>query len=227
MKNVGAVRHQLKQVRFRHLKKRLEVELRKMPHNCRYNRTLNHPHSGEPCAVCIHPDQEGGLLCDLSWGGYERAKACPLFKHKADKEEIKEGFLEWLATAKLHEIAVEYPDMAALMWVLQEEAPNRDVEIPEDEDWEPDEEEEFPVEVSGVSLLAQSADDASQVKEHLANLHSDLDNATKSSQTKALLLEQEQKETDNLRSQIEDLERQVPDVAPPKGIWGWVRGFFS
>jgi Tfp pilus assembly protein FimV len=142
VKSAGAVRHQLKQVRYRHLKKRLENELRRFPHNCAHNRNFNHPKviadGGDPCGVCTHANQEGSILCDLAWGGYQRAKDCPLFEHRMTKDEVKDGFKEWLSTAKLHEIASEYPDMAALMWVLQEEAPDREVEIEDGEDWEPD-----------------------------------------------------------------------------------------
>jgi hypothetical protein len=92
-----------------------------------------------PCGVCVHPNQEGDILCDLAWGGAEKARTCPLFELRLTKEEIKADFKDFLSTAKLHEIAAEYPDMAALLWVLQEEAPGREVEIPDNEDWQPTE----------------------------------------------------------------------------------------
>jgi len=136
MKSEGAIRHKLKQVRFRHLKKHVERELKPHPDNCTHNRPLKQPVGGV-LRICVHPDQEGGQrLCDEEWEGEEKAKLCRLFTCCSTKDEVKETFKEELAGMSFAQIAYIYPDMAALMWTLDEETV--------DEDWEgkPDSETE-------------------------------------------------------------------------------------
>lgn len=129
MKSEGALRHKLKQVRFRHLKKRVADRLRPRPENCIHNRLLKHPLVDDPVGSCIHPDQEEHHnLCDREWGGCEKAKACKLFETAQSKDEVKDEFREGLEASSFAEIAYIYPDMAALMWVLDEEGV--------EEDWE-------------------------------------------------------------------------------------------
>lgn len=134
MKEAGAIRHKLKQVRFRYLKKRLEDSLCQEPHNCVYNTPIDSPEGGTVC-ICRKFLGEGrsDVICDIKHPGTTpiRAHECSLFVLKQDKETIKEGFREFLTTAQLHEIAIEFPDLAALLWVLQEEAPNREVDLEE------------------------------------------------------------------------------------------------
>lgn len=208
MRTAGSIRHQLKQVSYRHLKKRLERGLRPRPENCQFNRTMRHPKlsaAGEPpCGVCIHADQQGEVLCDSAWGGIEKAKNCPLFVNKVSKDSIKEGFRGWLATATLAEVASEYPDMAALLWVLQEEAPNREVEIEDGEDWEEpeDTEEEHVVEVNGVRLKTSSAEDAEEAQVELAGMTLAATTANK----------QFESVSEDLRAALEKITRLEADV---------------
>lgn len=135
MREFGAVKHKLKQVRFRHLKRLIEDGLSLTPKNCAHNRMFHHPnvtaHGGPPVGICVCPAQEGDVLCDVAWGGEERARMCPLFESAGNKDSIKQEFNEFLATADLAVIAKEYPDLAALMWVLQEEIPNREIDLGE------------------------------------------------------------------------------------------------
>ena len=79
MKDEGAIKQKLKQVKYRHLQKLLKASFKENP------------------VVC--PD------CDHS------------FQLK-EKEVLKREFNEFISTASRAEIAYRYPDMAALMWVL-------------------------------------------------------------------------------------------------------------
>lgn len=181
MKSAGAIRHQLKQVSFRYLKKLVEAKLKVRPHNCTFNEEIRHPkviaEDGPPLRVCIFPDlDQPDRVCDALWGGVEKAKECPFFQPNATKDEIKDEFKDWLATSTLAEVASKYPDMAALLWVLQDEAPDREVEIPEDEDWEAeDTEEEYTVTINGVVLRAASSEEAKKVLTELEGIKLALD----------------------------------------------------
>lgn len=147
VKSAGAIRHKLKQVRYRHLKRRLDSRLKLDPVNCAHNVQVALP-DGADVYVCQLKVAEGSLMavCD------DRTElsihhGCTVFDPIESKEDIKAEYRDFLATASLAEIAAECPDMAALLWVLEDEAPNRDVEIDSDEDWsDEDTEEETPQE---------------------------------------------------------------------------------
>ena len=130
MNSPGAIRHKLKQVIYRHLKRRLDQELTPAAENCVFNDTVLDPYSLSkdrfpvPLHVCIHAEVEH-RVCDPRWGGAEKAKECPYYKAPLDKDEIKEEFKEFMQRAPLPEIAAEYPDVAALMWELGEDAVDR------------------------------------------------------------------------------------------------------
>lgn len=135
MKSAGAIKHKLNQVRFRYLKKRIEAELRQVPENCRYNSVLPRPGAGQtvPPAVCLHgassPETWTASYCDRQVDGGMRARECSAFCAKRTKDEIKEEFRQELERLAIHEVAFHYPDMAALIWVLDAD----DVSIPEED----------------------------------------------------------------------------------------------
>ncbi len=166
MREPGAVRHKLKQVSFRYLKRVLEDGLALVPKNCAHNRTFHHPvvaAGAPPAGVCVCPQQDGDLLCDPAWGGIERAQTCPLYEPLHAKEDLKQEYREFLAGSELAVIAKVYPDIAALMWILQEDSPGRDIEI--GEDWEAvtppptTPAEVFPIQIHDrVVVLEQKAD---------------------------------------------------------------------
>ena len=81
MKDEGAIRQKLKQVKYRHLQKLLKASFKESQVTC--------------------PD------CDHSF-------------HLKEKDAIKCEFHEFIETASRAEIAYRYPDMAALMWVLDD-----------------------------------------------------------------------------------------------------------
>ena len=113
MKNEGAIKHKLKQVRTRHLHKLLDTSLRKRPHNCIFNERQ----VGEG-GVEIHVCLKDMTVCDGRFEGVEKAKGCPIFSPIKDKASLKDEFREFVDTASRAEIAFRYPDMAPLMWVL-------------------------------------------------------------------------------------------------------------
>lgn len=119
MRSEGQVRHKLKQVLFRHLQKKLRLAFRRRPDLCLYNQTLE---SGQiQVAVCGHPER-GGLLCDGRFQeGADRARECPLWEPRRGKEEVKAEFRDLVESQDRGAIAAEYPDVAAILWVLDED----------------------------------------------------------------------------------------------------------
>lgn len=132
MKSNGAVRHKLKQVWFRHRSKEIQRRVKRRPCNCAFNRTMDLP-SGESVSICV-----AGLLdkvewdirvCDEDYGGLEQARECPVFEPEYTPDEIKEDFKEFIETADRAQVAMRYPDAAALLWVLDEPVTDLDAEL--------------------------------------------------------------------------------------------------
>jgi len=55
--------------------------------------------------------------------GIEQAKRCPFWEPRRGREDVRAEFRSTLESGNLALIAAEFPDAAALMWVL-EEGPN-------------------------------------------------------------------------------------------------------
>jgi len=134
VKNEGAIRQKIKQITTRHLHKILDRNLRERPENCQFNETRK----GEGTLgvqVCGYRDTPYGQLCDRRFGGVEVAKTCGYFSSHLSKQEMKDRFQHWLTTASMGEIAAKFPDIAALMWMLDDPNGQRNIEleIPEEE----------------------------------------------------------------------------------------------
>jgi len=121
MRQESAARQQLKQVTFRHLKKLFRENFKREPSRCRYNgfvKGLTYQ-----IGVCLYDADEprdwAGMICDKHEGGIDIAKNCDWFEGKSSKEDVRAQFHEFLQNSDLPEIAQEYPDIAALMWVLE------------------------------------------------------------------------------------------------------------
>lgn len=129
VKTVGAVKHKLNQVRFRHLKRRLEAELQPSPLNCGHNQRLPEYASTQgqeaPPALCMFGADDRMTwepsFCDERLDQGARARTCPHFCVRRTKDEIKTEFYLALDRMTLPEVAYHYPDMAALLWVLDAE----------------------------------------------------------------------------------------------------------
>ena len=123
MKTEAAIRHKLKQVRFRHLKKRMEADLHCSPENCIHHTDalLRLPTLGGTMqvGVCGHESLKGSICDTAAYGNRDRT--CPLFQLAQTKEQSKDAFVTELSSMALPEIAAQYPDMAALLWALSED----------------------------------------------------------------------------------------------------------
>ena len=136
MKTPGETRQKVKQVRYRHLKKRLEDRLQQVPENCLHNGE----YPGCIYRACLYGLAENGwngCVCDVRLDGETRAQNCSTYTPAVSKEDVREAFASFLQEAPLREIAYHYPDLAALLWVLDGDGPVRDVE--EDEDFHTEE----------------------------------------------------------------------------------------
>jgi len=129
MKSEGKIKQKLKQVRFRHLKKRIDVSLKKVPRNCVHNErhVVLNSDNPEPVGLCMYnsetPEQWGGVICDDEIDGcIKQAQDCPFFVASKSKGAITEEF-QTLIDGEVGPLASEYPDVAALQWMLKEEYP--------------------------------------------------------------------------------------------------------
>jgi hypothetical protein len=124
VKTEGAIRHKLKQVRFRYLKQCIEAALERRPENCAHNGATEGMVASDTVRVCFAQIDVPGrkvVLCDERFGGCARAEACPSFTPRHVKADLKEGFYAELEGLSFPEIAYNYPDMAALLWVIADE----------------------------------------------------------------------------------------------------------
>lgn len=119
MRSQGQVRHKLKQVLFRHLQKKLRLALRRRPDTCAYNKVVG----GDSIQVfaCDCPESSG-KLCDARLPvSLEQALTCPWWQSSKSKEELKAEFKQLIESPDRGAVAAEYPDVAALLWVLDED----------------------------------------------------------------------------------------------------------
>lgn len=107
MKTEGAIQQKLKQVRFRHLQRELEARLSEEPGNCK--------HLTEQGACKVHNAPCGQKA--------HRPPTCGVFENANEKEELKTSMKEFFSTRPAAEIAARFPDVAALMWVLDGDLP--------------------------------------------------------------------------------------------------------
>jgi hypothetical protein len=128
MRTDGQIRHKLKQLIFRHRKKFVEMGLAQRPQNCKHNGVVHLPvHTGNRATihVCQYHSEKGEWerrVCDSSMSGDEQARECPHFKGCHTPESLKADFTRKLGLGddqtSSGQLAQEYPDLIALMWVL-------------------------------------------------------------------------------------------------------------
>lgn len=136
MKSESQIRQKVKQVVFRHRKKFVEKSLKRHPCNCKHNEEvkLKTPSSGlHIIRRCSHKEQNT-LVCDRNLGGLELAQKCPYFEHKHTAEALKRQFAARLgldgSPISLGDLARDFPDVVALMWVLGSQKNEKDPETP-------------------------------------------------------------------------------------------------
>jgi len=145
MKRRGAIKHKLKQVIFRHRSKYVEEGLKRRPANCSYNAPIQvyDPSTTNKAVlrVCLYDVSNrrrwNNATCDESLGGLEQCRKCPMFKARNEADDLKAEFATMLGIdgteVDIGWIAKQYPDVAALMWVLGSE-PQSDEPPPPVED---------------------------------------------------------------------------------------------
>ena len=122
MKTEGQVRHKLQQVTYRHLQRTVRKALSCRPENCIHNGSVTLP-TGE-VRFCNVIEVDGSKVpCDEAFGGLEQASRCPQFALKNSKESVQEEFAHFLKTSDVATIAARYPDVAALLWVIDASVP--------------------------------------------------------------------------------------------------------
>lgn len=197
MKSAGQTFQKMKQVRYRHIKREIEGLLRKTPRNCANNSQLQ-TKSGS-LGVCKLDCQ----LCDEQ--ANDRFETCEDFSPSHSREEVKASLQNFFSSRSIPEISVRYPDVAALLWVLEGE----DLEgekIPEDrEDYFPG--SVFVGEYSGAKVWADSEEEARSIRTFHANLHADAIEQQRTIQT----LKEELSQFSSLISSLKEENQRLRD----------------
>lgn len=123
MRSQGKIQQQLKQVIYRHLQRRLRINFKQRPHTCLHNRQviLSEDSHVSLCGFLSSTGEPRHVPCDIRIPGCEEmARSCPLWEPLKSKEEVKSEFYALLHSGDRGLIAAEYPDIAALMWVLDD-----------------------------------------------------------------------------------------------------------
>lgn len=113
MRTSGQIAQRLKQIRFRYIKRELNNLLQPSPDNCQ-NHVVVETLYGK-MGVC-KLDQK---TCDKTLE--DRSKSCGSLSLKYDEETIKSSLRTFFDTSGLEEIAIRFPEIALLKWVLQDE----------------------------------------------------------------------------------------------------------
>ena len=125
IRSPGQIRQQLKQVLFRHLQKEIRDNFKDTPEACYFNHLTPIGGSAEKIWVCRYDgafnkeSSPRGKICDTRVAGcVNQARACKCRQPYRTKEEIRTDIRTLIASNDRGRIASQYPDVAALMWVL-------------------------------------------------------------------------------------------------------------
>lgn len=159
MRSSGQIQQKLKQVRFRHYKKEAADLLKQTPKNCGNN--IQVAGAQTPIRICKLDFQ----VCDSN--SQDRSGSCGTFVQAHGLEEVKKSLLDFFSNRSIPEIAVRYPDVAALLWVL-------DGEVLEGEEPTGGREDYFPGSVLvgtyyGVQLWANSESDSQILRDAISS----------------------------------------------------------
>lgn len=125
MQTQSKIKQQLKQVVYRHLQRKLRALFKQNPTSCRHNRVVSlegHSHV-RLCGVLSPTGIPRNVPCDDRIPGcYDMARECPLWDPMQDKRDVKAEYHNLIRSNDRGRIAAEYPDIAALMWVLDDTA---------------------------------------------------------------------------------------------------------
>lgn len=113
MKSPGQTYQKMKQARFRHVKREIENLLKQTSRNCTQN-TQARSTTGS-IGICKLDCQ----TCDPQV--QDRSETCGKFTQTHGREDVKKSLQDFFSLRTIPEIAVRYPDVAALLWVLDGE----------------------------------------------------------------------------------------------------------
>jgi len=125
MRTKSQIKQQLKQVTYRYLQRLLRQNYKKKPTTCGHNRLdVIDEDAGLAVRVCGFIETDGkprNVICDPRVEGCnDLARDCPLWSPLATKEQVKEDFHAIIQSGDRGTIAAKYPDIAALLWVLDD-----------------------------------------------------------------------------------------------------------
>lgn len=123
MKTQGQIKQKIKQVVFRHRKRFVQEGLSRKPENCQHHKTVRLPlHTGNRAVIGVCGLEGKNLVCDSTMAGVAQAQDCESFCCKHSAQDLKENFDSRLGLngedIQIGAIARDYPDIAALMWVM-------------------------------------------------------------------------------------------------------------
>lgn len=129
MKSEGQIKQKVKQVVFRHRKAYIRHGLARHPQNCSFNQKVRLPvHMANRatlgvCGYCADGSPPNDIVCDSTMGGDQQAAKCAFFQERHSAEALKDEFNRKLGIdggtpREIGYIAQEYPDVAALLWVM-------------------------------------------------------------------------------------------------------------
>ena len=127
----GKITQKLKQVKYRHLAKFLNSNLKEDPNNCVHN-ISSVSDTGFNIFICGYEageDSPYGVICDSRFDGINRAKNCKLFCPKKSKQQLKEEYHNFFEVSSVSTLAHEFPDVMALTWVLNILDGDEDLEL--------------------------------------------------------------------------------------------------
>ncbi len=171
MKKESEIRQKLKQLKFRAKKKNIKESIRRDPSNCMHHAVESFS-NGKTVGLCkygnVKEDGEDWYIsvCDEETDeGFEQARNCAKFRPIRTVDSIKEEFDCMIESSRdnIGYLALYYPDIAALSWVLDEAKSNVDRLIPSDEVG--DEEFEEPIEGHGESEGLKEPERISEIRE--------------------------------------------------------------
>lgn len=129
-KPVSKIKQKLKQIKFRHLKRYLSANLTEDSRNCVHNERVVGK-KGEVCVCGYEGSNHYSQICDYNYNK-KLAKECGLFCPKKSKDELKAEFFTFIDESSRGAVAKEFPDVTALLWVLDLfEDKHSDIELEE------------------------------------------------------------------------------------------------
>lgn len=195
MKSQSEIAHKLKQIQFRHAKKEIEALLAIVPTNCAHNRQLEVAGFGKIGFCSSQTCARKGKSCDLRMG-VNYAKGCPDYEALHTPDDARLQVKTFFKNSPPEEIAAKYPDVAALLWALDDTR----VDYPDP----------YQVgEVGGVPVWASSPELAAKAREGLLPKPAPVD--------PVLVLRQDlQRHVADLRDHIDDIK--IPAPYKPSGL---------